>query len=71
MSDRRAMIADRLRAIADDLDEVMFDELREAAAAGRRRPDEDRTLMAVRRSVDKAIRLLDGLGGREADDDVS
>ena len=71
MSDRLETMADRLRAIADDLDEVMFDELRQAAAAGRRRPEEDRTLMAVRRSVDKAIRLLDGLGGREADGDAT
>lgn len=51
-------LADRLEAISADLDEMMFDRLRQAAADGQRRPDDDKRLLAARRAIDKAITLL-------------
>lgn len=55
-------LADRLRTILDDLDELAFDELREAVADGATvRPRSDRELAKVRRSVEKAVRLLETL----------
>lgn len=54
----------RLDAIAEELDELAFDRLREAAAEGvRERPDWDRRLTAARRAVEKAaaaLRQVDG-----------
>ncbi len=61
-----ASLADRLRSVLDDLDELAFDQLREAVADGATaRPQSDKELAKVRRSVDKAVRLLDALDGRE------
>ncbi len=52
-------IADRLEVIVADLDEVAFDQLREAMAAGARtRPDSDRTITQARRAIEKAVHLL-------------
>jgi hypothetical protein len=53
-------LADRLDQIVADLDERSFDLLREASAAGRGRPDEDRRLAQARRAVEKAAHLLRG-----------
>jgi len=53
-------LADRLDAVAADLDEVMFDQLREAAAAKQGRPADDKRLTQARRAVEKASRLLRG-----------
>jgi hypothetical protein len=53
-------IADRLQTIADDLDQLAFDQLREAAAARSGRPADDKRLMQARRAIEKAIRLLGG-----------
>jgi hypothetical protein len=53
-------LADRLQSVVDDLDEISFDQLREAAAAKRGRPDSDRRLTQARRAVEKAIHLLRG-----------
>lgn len=50
--------ADRLDAIAEELDETMFDQLREAAAARAGRPADDRRLAQARRAIEKASRLL-------------
>lgn len=50
--------AERLEAIASDLDEWMFDRLREAAADGQARPADDKRLLAARRAIDKAVTLL-------------
>jgi hypothetical protein len=59
MSERYEHLAERLETIVADLDEVAFDELREAAAAGAtRRPDSDKRLTAARRAIEKAIHLL-------------
>ena len=53
-------LADRLDAIAEELDELMFDQLREAAAEKRGRPDDDKRLTQARRAIEKATRLLRG-----------
>ena len=52
-------IADRLEAIVADLDELAFDQLREAMADGARdRPASDKTLTQARRAIEKAVHLL-------------
>ncbi len=53
-------VADRLDAIAEELDETMFDQLREAAAANAGRPADDKRLTQARRAIEKASRLLRG-----------
>ena len=50
--------ADRLDAIAEELDETMFDQLREASAAKTGRPADDKRLTQARRAIEKASRLL-------------
>lgn len=57
-----ASLADRLEAILSDLDELAFDQLREAVAEGATsRPHSDKELAKVRRSVEKAARVLQAL----------
>jgi hypothetical protein len=52
-------IADRLDAIVEELDEIAFDRLREAAAAGTAdRPASDREITKARRAVEKAAAVL-------------
>ena len=53
-------LADRLQAVADDLDQITFDQLREAAAERGPRPPDDKRLTQARRAVEKAIHLLRG-----------
>jgi hypothetical protein len=60
-------LADRLAAIASDLDDRAFTLLREAAAEGRGRPEADKRLTQARRAVEKAERLLRGT--THSDDD--
>ena len=60
MTDSYARLADRIEAITADLDELMFDALREAAAARSGRPADDKRLMQARRALDKAAHLLRG-----------
>lgn len=62
MSGMYEHLADRLDAVADDLDEIMFDQLREAAAEKSGRPDDDKRLTQARRAIEKASRLLRGTG---------
>ena len=59
-------LADRLDAVAADLDEIMFDQLREAASEKTGRPADDKRLIQARRAIEKASRLL---RGRDATDD--
>ncbi len=59
-------LAERLDAIADDLDEIMFDQLREASADKTGRPADDKRLTQARRAIEKASRLL---RGQSSDDD--
>jgi len=55
-------LADRLEAIMSDLDELAFDELREAVAVGAAtRPQSDKELAKARRAVEKATRVLQAL----------
>jgi hypothetical protein len=56
-------LADRLRAVVDDLDQIAFDQLREAAAEGQGRPPDDKRLTQARRAVEKAVHLLHGGSG--------
>jgi hypothetical protein len=60
MSGNYDHFADRLDAMVADLDEVMFDQLREAAAEKTGRPADDKRLTQARRAIEKASRLLRG-----------
>ena len=60
MSNNYDNLADRLDAISEELDETMFDQLREAAAARGGRPVDDKRLTQARRAIEKASRLLRG-----------
>lgn len=51
-------IVARLESIVADLDEIAFDELREASSAGRGRPEVDKIVVQARRAVEKARHLL-------------
>ena len=53
-------LADRLQVVVDDLDQITFDQLREASAEGQGRPADDKRLTQARRAVEKAIHLLRG-----------
>lgn len=63
MSGRYDDLADRLAAIVDELDQIAFDQLREAAAEHKGRPADDRRLTQARRAVEKAAHLLRGGSG--------
>ena len=65
-NDATERLADRIDAIAEELDELMFDRLREAAADKAGRPADDKRLLQARRALDKASRVL---RGGSADDD--
>ena len=55
-------LATRLRAIADELDDVALDLLNRAVADGATsRPVEDKALTQARRAVEKAAALLESL----------
>ena len=52
-------LADQLTDIAEQLDEMAFDQLREAVADGAvERPQTDKRLMQARRAIEKAAHLL-------------
>jgi hypothetical protein len=55
-------IAQRLRGIAEELDEASFELLHDAVASGEvKRPQADKTLTQARRAIEKAATLLDTL----------
>jgi hypothetical protein len=57
-------LAERIDALAGELDDLMFDRLRAASAARTGRPADDRRLLQARRALDKAARALrDAAGG--------
>jgi hypothetical protein len=58
-------LRERLAGLADELADAAMEALREAIAAGERKPARERRLTQARRSVEKAVHLIDGL----ADDD--
>ena len=52
-------LADRLESITSDLDEMAFDQLREAVADGEvARPASDKKMMQARRAIEKATVIL-------------
>mgnify|MGYP000031960893 CR=1 FL=1 len=52
-------LAEQLGNIAEQLDEMAFDQLREAVAEGAiERPTTDKRLMQARRAIEKAAHLL-------------
>jgi hypothetical protein len=53
-----ADLADRLQAVAEDLDQIAFDRLREASSMNAGRPADDKRLMQARRAIEKAVHLL-------------
>jgi hypothetical protein len=54
-----ASLVERLESIAEDLDEMAFDRLREAVADGEvTRPVDDKKLMQARRAIEKAAAVL-------------
>jgi hypothetical protein len=53
-------LAERIEAIVEDLDDRQFSALREAAAARRARPADDKRLTQARRALEKAAHLLRG-----------
>lgn len=59
---RYQLLAERLRGIAEELDDASFELLHDAVASGAtRRPPADKTLTQARRAIDKAASLLDAL----------
>ena len=61
-------LADRLEAVAADLDDLAFDLLRRAVADGEvERPADDKRLMQARRAIEKAVHLLRSLDDGGAD----
>ena len=62
-------LADRLEAIVADLDERSFMLLREAASMRTGRPVEDKRLTQARRSIEKAVHHLRGIGTASGDRD--
>jgi hypothetical protein len=66
---RVAELAERLRAVEEELGELIVDVLREAVAGGAtRRPEIDARLTRARNAVSKAVRLLEP--GSPDDDDA-
>ncbi|HEY3485213.1 MAG TPA: hypothetical protein VGK49_07505 [Ilumatobacteraceae bacterium] len=58
MSDLES-VADRIDGLVEELDEIAFDRLREAAADGAtERPELDKRLTQARRALEKAAGLL-------------
>lgn len=52
-------LADRLTSILDELDELAFDQLREAVADGAsQRPASDKEYAKARRAIEKAATIL-------------
>jgi len=58
-----ATIAERLRDIGEQLDDLALSVLREAAESGSERPVADKRLTSARRSVEKAAYVLEALSG--------
>ena len=62
-------LVDRLESVASDLDEIAFDQLREAVADGEvTRPESDKKLMQARRAIEKAAMILRRLDGDQPPD---
>ena len=60
---RAETIAERLRDIGEQLDDLALSVLRDAAESGSERPVADKRLTQARRSVEKAAYVLESLSG--------
>ena len=60
MSGQYDHLAERLDAVVEELDELQFEQLREAAAEKTGRPADDKRLTQARRAIEKASHLLRG-----------
>ncbi|CAB4363719.1 MAG: hypothetical protein F2681_05505 [Actinobacteria bacterium] len=60
MSSNYDHLAERLDAVVEDLDEIIFEQLREASAEKSGRPADDKRLTQARRAIEKAAHLLRG-----------
>jgi len=58
-----ATLAERLRDIGEQLDDLALSVLREAAESGSERSVADKRLTSARRSVEKAAYVLEALSG--------
>lgn len=56
--DRYEGLAGRIDAVAEELDDLQFTALREAASTGAPRPADDKRLTQARRALEKAAHLL-------------
>jgi hypothetical protein len=62
-------IAERLRGIAEELDEASFELLHDAVASGEtKRPEADKAITQARRAIEKAATLLDSLTSAPSDE---
>lgn len=69
MADYDGLVS-RLESIASDLDEIAFDDLREAVSDGEvERPAADKKLMQARRAIEKAAGILRQLDGNPSTSD--
>jgi len=71
MSGRLDSVVAQLESVVAELDEISFDQLREAVADGaKQRPASDKAMTQARRSVEKALYVLRRLDeGAEAGED--
>lgn len=61
---RSSDIAAQVRSLIEAVDDLSFDLLREAARRREGRPSADKTLMQIRRALEKAAHLLEGFDHR-------
>lgn len=62
--ERSSDIASQVRTLIEAVDDLSYDLLREASRRGEGRPSADKTLMQIRRSLEKAAHLLEGFDHR-------
>lgn len=53
-------IVDRLRAVEEELRDLAYDRLREAAGGDDDARNDERRVLQARRAIERAIRVLDG-----------
>lgn len=61
---RSSDIASQVRSLIEVVDDLTFDLLREASRRREGRPSADKTLMQIRRALEKAAHLLEGFDHR-------
>lgn len=58
-------IVDRLRSIEEELRDLAYDRLREAAGGDAAARSDEKRVLQARRAIERAIRALDGPGDLE------